>query len=39
MQHLLPPSHSVITEEVRNTLDTFKTDLQNMLPQEIRLVV
>jgi hypothetical protein len=28
-----------ITEEVRNTLDTFKTDLQNMLPQEIRLVV
>jgi hypothetical protein len=28
-----------ITEEVRSTLDTFKTDLQNMLPQQIRLVV
>jgi hypothetical protein len=22
-----------ITEEVRSTIDTFKTDLQNMLPQ------
>jgi hypothetical protein len=28
-----------ITEEVCSTLDTFKTDLQNMLPQQIRLVV
>jgi hypothetical protein len=28
-----------ITEEVRSTLDTFKTDLQNMLPRQIRLVV
>jgi uncharacterized membrane protein len=28
-----------IPEEVRSTLDTFKTDLQNMLPQQIRLVV
>jgi uncharacterized alkaline shock family protein YloU len=28
-----------ITEEVRSTLDTFKTDLQNMLPQQIRSVV
>jgi hypothetical protein len=28
-----------ITEEVRNTLDTFKTDLQNTLPQQIRSVV
>jgi hypothetical protein len=28
-----------ITEEVRNTLDTFKTDLQNTLPRQIRSVV
>jgi hypothetical protein len=28
-----------ITEEVRSTLDTFKTDLQNMLPRQIRSVV
>jgi uncharacterized alkaline shock family protein YloU len=28
-----------ITEEVRSTLDTFKTNLQNMLPRQIRLVV
>jgi hypothetical protein len=28
-----------ITEEVRSTLDTFKTDLQNKLPQKIRSVV
>jgi hypothetical protein len=28
-----------ITDEVCSTLDTFKTDLQNMLPQQIRLVV
>jgi hypothetical protein len=28
-----------ITEEVRSTLDTFKTDLQNTLPQHIRSVV
>jgi hypothetical protein len=28
-----------ITEEVCSTLDTFKTDLQNMLPRQIRLVV
>jgi hypothetical protein len=28
-----------MTEEVRSTLDTFKTDLQNMLPQQIRSVV
>jgi hypothetical protein len=28
-----------ITEEVRSILDTFKTDLQNMLPRQIRLVV
>jgi hypothetical protein len=28
-----------ITEEVCSTLDTFKTDLQNMLPQQIRLVL
>jgi uncharacterized alkaline shock family protein YloU len=28
-----------ITEEVRSTLDTFKTDLQKMLPQQIRSVV
>jgi hypothetical protein len=31
-------SHT-ITEEVCNTLDTFKTDLQNMLPRQIRSVV
>jgi hypothetical protein len=31
-------THS-ITEEVRSTLDTFKTDLQNTLPWQIRLVV
>jgi hypothetical protein len=28
-----------ITEEVRSTLDTFKTDLQNTLPQQIRSVM
>jgi hypothetical protein len=28
-----------ITEEVRSTLDTFKTDLQNSLPQQNRSVV
>jgi hypothetical protein len=28
-----------ITEEVRGTLDTFKTDLKNTLPRQIRLVV
>jgi hypothetical protein len=28
-----------ITEEVHGTLDTFKTDLQNMLPRQIRSVV
>jgi hypothetical protein len=28
-----------ITEEVRSTLDTFKTDLQNKLPRQIRSVV
>jgi uncharacterized alkaline shock family protein YloU len=28
-----------ITEEVHSTLDTFKTNLQNMLPQQIRMVV
>jgi hypothetical protein len=28
-----------ITEEVCSTLDTFKTNLQNMLPQQIRSVV
>jgi hypothetical protein len=28
-----------ITEEVCSTLDTFKTDLQNTLPQQIRSVV
>jgi hypothetical protein len=28
-----------ITEEVRSTLDTFKIDLQNMLPRQIRSVV
>jgi hypothetical protein len=30
---------STITEEVCSTLDTFKTDLQNTLPRQIRLVV
>jgi hypothetical protein len=29
----------IITEEVHSTLDTFKTDLQNTLPQQIRSVV
>jgi hypothetical protein len=28
-----------ITEEVHSTLDTFKTDLQNTLPRQIRSVV
>jgi uncharacterized alkaline shock family protein YloU len=28
-----------ITEEVHSTLDTFKTNLQNVLPQRIRSVV
>jgi hypothetical protein len=28
-----------ITEEVRSILDTFKTDLQNTLPRQIRSVV
>jgi hypothetical protein len=28
-----------ITEEVHSTLDTFKTNLQNTLPQQIRSVV
>jgi hypothetical protein len=28
-----------ITEEVCSTLDTFKTDLQNMLPRQIRSLV
>jgi hypothetical protein len=28
-----------ITEQVRGTLDTLKTDLQNTLPRQIRLVV
>jgi uncharacterized alkaline shock family protein YloU len=28
-----------ITKEVCSTLDTFKTDLQNTLPQQIRSVV
>jgi hypothetical protein len=28
-----------ITEEVRSTLDTFKTNLQNMLPRQIRSAV
>jgi hypothetical protein len=28
-----------ITEEVCSTLDTFKTDLQNALPRQIRSVV
>jgi hypothetical protein len=29
----------IITEEVRSTLDTFKTDLQNTLPWQIRSIV
>jgi hypothetical protein len=29
----------VITDDVRSTLDSFKTDLQNTLPRQIRLVV
>jgi hypothetical protein len=28
-----------ITEEVHSTLDTFKTDVQNMLPRQIRSMV
>jgi hypothetical protein len=28
-----------ITEEVRSTLDTFETNLQNTLPRQIRSVV
>jgi hypothetical protein len=28
-----------ITEDVRSTLDTFKTDLQNTLPQQIRSIM
>jgi hypothetical protein len=28
-----------ITEEIHNTLGTFKTDLQNMLPRQIRSMV
>jgi hypothetical protein len=28
-----------MTEEVRSTLDTFKTDIQNTLPRQIRSVV
>jgi hypothetical protein len=32
-------STRTITEEVHSTLDTFKTDLQNMLPRQIRSVV
>jgi hypothetical protein len=31
-------THTII-EEVHSTLDTFKTDLQNTLPQQIRSVV
>jgi hypothetical protein len=31
-------THS-ITEEVRSTIDKFKTDLQNMLPRQIRSVM
>jgi hypothetical protein len=31
-------THTII-EEVRSTLDTFKTNLQNTLPQQIRSVV
>jgi hypothetical protein len=29
----------VITDEVRSTLESFKTDLQNTLPRQIRSVV
>jgi hypothetical protein len=29
----------IITEEVRSTIDTFKIDLQKMLPRQIRSVV
>jgi hypothetical protein len=29
----------VITDDVRSTLESFKTDLQNTLPRQIRLVV
>jgi hypothetical protein len=29
----------VITDDVRSTLDSFKTDRQNTLPRQIRLVV
>jgi hypothetical protein len=29
----------VITDDVRSTLESFKTDLQNALPRQIRLVV
>jgi hypothetical protein len=35
---LLNFTHS-ITEEVRSTIDKFKTDLQNMLPRQIRSVM
>jgi hypothetical protein len=28
-----------VTEEIHSTLDTFKTDLQNALPRQIRSVV
>jgi hypothetical protein len=28
-----------ITEEIHSTIDTFKTDLQNTLPRQIRSVV
>jgi hypothetical protein len=31
-------THTII-EEVHSSLDTFKTNLQNMLPQQIRSVV
>jgi hypothetical protein len=29
----------VITDDVRSTLESFKTDLQNTLPRQIRSVV
>jgi hypothetical protein len=35
----LMKSIRTITEEVHSTLDTFKTDLQSTLPQQIRLIV
>jgi hypothetical protein len=35
----LANSTHIITEEVHSTLDTFKTDLQNTLPRQIRSVV